>query len=272
MYPAIARGHATAYLNSRQSHAEVMAWFHSPRSRAALVEFDRSAHSKKPGRVIKRIRPHLRPIFERATIGLWTRPLKLVMTDALSVAQTNTVLDTDGEATPLFEERSVFLTNGFLQADESRTESFAMTVSNISHHALQRLVEREVTSPQDLPAHVRTILAIGRNIGLLSDIALPKSETQAFLLPYAEGALAAVSMRVRPDPAQPESIRDVIAVRTWLAPEMLSDDDKIRMAGFDPAMEDMHKDDRPAKDWLRKNATPWRIAPERFKEVEPSGA
>lgn len=272
MYPALARGHATAYLNKQRPHSEVMTWFDSPRCRAALSEFDRSTRSKKPGRVLKRVAPHLKPVFERATIGIWVRPIKIVMTDALSVAQTNTVLDTDGDSTPLFEERSVFLTNGFLQADAERTESFAMTVANISHHALQRLIERDVTTPKDLPDHVRVILATARNIGLLADVVMPRAETQAFLLPYADGALAAVSMRVRPDPSQPDQTRDVIAVRTWLGPEMLSEEDQRRIKGFDEAMDKMLEDDGQAKDWLRGNALPWRLAPERLKETEANEA
>jgi len=272
MYPALARGHATAYLNARRPHSEVMAWFDSPRCRAALSEFDRSTRSKKPGRVLKRVTPHLKPVFERANIGIWVRPIKMIMTDALSVAQTNAVLDAGRSSAPLFEERSVFLTNGFLQADAERIESYAMTVANISHHALQRLIERDVTTPEDLPDHVRAILATARNIGLLKEIVMPKAQTQAFLLPYAEGALAAVSMRVRPDPAQPDQTRDVIAVRTWLGPEMLSEDDQKRIEGFDEAMDAMLENDQLAKDWLKKNALPWQMAPERLKEVDANEA
>jgi len=78
--------------------------------------------------------------------------------------------------------------------------------------------------------------------------------------------MAAVSMRVRPDPARPDQTRDVIAVRTWLGPEMLSEDDQRRLKGFDEAMDMMLEDDAQAKDWLRKNALPWRLVPERFKE------
>ena len=72
----LARGHATAYINSLQDFGQILDWVKGPRRRKAMATFDRSSFYKKPGRVLNRLAPILRPQFQRSKIDQWTRQHK----------------------------------------------------------------------------------------------------------------------------------------------------------------------------------------------------
>lgn len=272
MYPALARGHATAFLNAQTPHDKIEAWFSGPHAARAMTVMSESCHSKKPGRIIKRLSPIIKPISPRPFLGFWTRDQKMVMFNALSVAQENLVLNQQDADLPVYSERSVFVTSGFITADPEGVQSWAITTSNICHHALQRLVERDLATPDTLPRHVSKILSITRNIGMVVKASSRLSGTpHSFVIPYGDGALAAVSMRVAPSGQKSDRTRDVVAVRTFLSPDMINAEVRARMEGFDEVfdLEAVTQGEHTA--WVKNNAMPWSFAPER-KSVRDSRA
>lgn len=264
MYPALARGHATAFLNAQTPHEKIEAWFTGPHAARAMSVMSESCHSKKPGRIIKRLTPIIKPISPRPFLAFWTRDQKMVMFNALSVAQENLVLNRQEAGLPVYSERSVFVTSGFIHADTEQVQSWSITTSNICHHALQRLVERDLATPDALPRHVSKILSITRNIGM-AVMASPRlsGTPHSFVIPYGDGALIAVSMHVAPSGKKIDRTRDVVAVRTFLSPDMINADMRVRMEGFEEAfeMEAVTQGEHAA--WVKHNAMPWSFAPER---------
>ena len=80
MYEKLARGYATAYINSLQDYGRLVDWFEDSRMTKALDAFERSSFSKKPGRVLKRLTPHLHPPVRQPKICSWTRRFKAIST------------------------------------------------------------------------------------------------------------------------------------------------------------------------------------------------
>lgn len=85
----------------------------------------------------------------------------------------------------------------------------------------------------------------------------------SFLIPYGDGALAAVSMHVAPSGNRLDRTRDVVAVRTFLSPEMIKPRMRLRMEGFEEAFALESIRNGVPSEWVKHNAVPWSIAPER---------
>lgn len=130
MYPALARSHATAFLNAQTPHEKIEAWFTGPRAARAMSAMSESCYSKKPGRIIKRLTPIIKPISPRPFVAFWTKEQKMVMFNALSVAQDNVVLNRQDAGLPVFSERSVFGTSGFITADTDHVQSWSIITAN----------------------------------------------------------------------------------------------------------------------------------------------
>jgi len=260
MYHKLARGYATEFLGKLQTHEDVETWFSGPKCRKAMSSFEASCLSKKPGRCAKRLAPFLKPAFEAPIIGLWHREMKMAFAAAISAAPESQVFDLGGEDEILFRERSAFLNNVFLSDDGEEVSARLLTVSNISHHALSRIVEREMATPEALPGKTRRILEIARNMAMtLPFTDLDEDCAQEFLIPFGGGALPAVTMRVHPGSRERFENRRVISIRTWLGAEMLKPEDHERMGGFDRALDDYGSSDGKSGfvRWMEINARPW---------------
>ena len=68
MYEKLARGHATAYINSLQDYGRFLDWMEGPRSMKVVDVLERSSLSKKPGRILTG---------PKSGIEAWRRNLKL---------------------------------------------------------------------------------------------------------------------------------------------------------------------------------------------------
>ena len=91
MYEKLARGHATAYINSLQDYGRFLDWVEGPRSMKVVDVLERSSLSKKPGRVLKRLSPLLRPQFGQMKIEKWTRQVKGITAMGLASSAENRV-------------------------------------------------------------------------------------------------------------------------------------------------------------------------------------
>ena len=266
MFEKLARGHATAYINSLQDYGQFLDWIEGPRPPKVIDAFEDSSLSKKPGRVLKRLSPLLRPQFGQMKIEKWTRQVKGITAMGLASSAENRVFRLPADTRPLYSERAVFMANLLLGQKDDKIAVGLMTRSSISHHAIARLVEREAVSPTSLSKDIEYILYFCGTVSYRArDTAVDHSAMMSFLLPFRLGALVAVFMDM--DPAQAhkgQESRRVLSVRTWLDASKLSDPDLERMGGFEELMRDVFYgydvgDERFLR-WIEGNARPWKFS------------
>ena len=269
MYEKLAHGHATAYINGLQDYGRILDWINGPRPAKALEAFERSCHSRKPGRVLKRLKPLLRPQFRHLKILDWTRHNKRISAKDLASTVENQVFCLPDDTRPVYSERAVFLTGVLLWQDYEAIANGMLTGSAISHHAIARLVEREGISPEALEKDIFFILNYcfdfaGRTMGA----AINHYAKMSFMLPYKRGALVAVFMDMDPGQMHEEQERRrVLSVRTWLDENKLSNRELERMGGLEELNTVMASDCDAANEhllrWIKGNARPWEISDSR---------
>ena len=266
MYEKLARGHATAFINGLQDFGRIEDWIEGPRRTKAMAAFYRSSVSKKPGRVLKRLAPLLRPQFQQLTICQWTRHYKAIAAKSLASTAENRVYHLPDDTKPLYSERAVFLADLLLSQHYDEITVDVLTPSVISHHAIARLVERGGVSPTTLSRDILLILEYCGTIAQKTlDTEIDHSAMMSFMLPFNAGALVAVFMEM--DPAQMSEGfegRRVLSVRTWLDSGKLSDLDIERMGGLDGLNAVMTRDYAATNErflrWLEGNARPWQFS------------
>ena len=266
MYEKLARGHATAYVNGLQDYGQLLDWIEGSGRTKALDAFERSSFSKKPGRVLKRLTPLLRPQFRRLKIEQWARQSKAISARGLASTAENRVFHLPDDTRPLYSERAVFLVGFLLSQHYDAVEAGLMTGSSISHHAIARLVERGGVNPTTLSEDIFFILEYCASFADRTlDTAIDHSVMTSFMLPFKDGALVAVFMDM--DPAQMHKGQErgrVLSVRTWLDAGKLSDLDMERMGGLDGLRNVMMRDYAAANErflrWIEGNARPWQFS------------
>ena len=232
MYEKLARGHATACIDNLQDYGALVKWLDGPRLKKARDAFERSSYAKKPGRVLKRLTPHLRPCFRSPSVGHWSREFKVVTAMSLASTAENHVFNLTDDTRPLYSERAAVLTELWLVQEYEQIEAGVMICASISHHAIARLVQREAVRPQDLSMEINLILGSCSVFAekVLSYKLVDRTGMQSFMLPFRDGALVAVFMDM--DPARVhkgQKRRRILSVRTWLDGGKLSDLDLKRM-------------------------------------------
>lgn len=267
MYEKLARGHATAFINDLQDYAAFVNWREGPRPRKLISAFERSSYSKKPGRILKRLVPHLRPFFPRPTVSHWSRDFKVVTARSVASTTENHVFRLPDDTSPLYSERAAFLAELWLSQDYERIELGMLVCASISHHAIARLVEREAVSPEALSMEIPLMLEA---CSVLAETALTHAGTdecamRSLMLPYKRGGLVAVFMDMDPARVHKGQKRSrILSVRTWLDESMLSGFDIERMGGIDDLTRVMLLDHEVGKAgflrWIEGNARPWSFA------------
>jgi len=266
MYEKLARGHATGFINDLQDYGALMDWLDGPRMMKATTAFERSSFSKKPGRVLKRLRPLLHPRFQPPRLCHWTRRFKAVSAKGLAGTVENRVFHLPGDTLPLYSERAVFMAELLFTQDCDKIMTGVVTCASISHHAIARLVEREAVRPADLPVDIFFVLDYCAAFAEKTlQTVIDHTAMVSFLLPFQGGALVAVFMAM--DPAQAHRNRQrrrILSVRTWLDADKLSGHDMERLGGLHHLTEAMMLDYADASAgflrWIEGNARPWSFA------------
>ena len=274
MYEKLARGHATACINDIEDYGELLKWLDGPRYKRAVEAFRQSSMSKKPGRVLKRIKPLLQPYFTRLELHEWTRHHKQVSCKGLTSTLENRVFHLPDDDRPLYSERAIFMSGLMLSQHKEIIGVGVKTGAAISRHAIARLVERGAVDPADLSNDLFWTLEFcscfaGKVFNII------RSETDndtdndndmvSYMLPFREGALVAVFMDMDPTQKSEGEIRgEVLSIRTWLGADMISEHEWKRMEGFDLATTIMNDDIDSTRmrfrDWVRSNARPWQFS------------
>ena len=265
MFEKLARGHATAYLNSIQDYGRFLEWTEGPRPEKVLDALEHSSYSKKPGRVLKRLAPLVRPQFGRVKIAAWTRKKKVIRAVGLASSAENRVFRLPADTRPLYSERAAFMASLMMGQERGKIAVVLVTQSSISHHAIARLVEREGVDPKGLSSDIEFILQFCEMVAeTADDTAIDQSATMSFMLPFRMGALVAVFMDMDPSQAHKgQENRRVLSVRTWLDASKLSDLDKERMGGFQELVDDTTEyevGEDPFLRWMEGNARPWKFS------------
>ncbi len=266
MYGKPARGHATAWLNSLRDHDRIVGWPDGPKGRKALDVFDRSSCSKKPGRVLKRLRPLMRPVFDDPEIPVWTKRETLVVASGLSKVSENRIFHLPQDAEPLYAERAVFLSDAILATDDFEIEFGVSTRASMSHHALARLLERGGASPEDISFEVELALRLAAKLAdVARQMGIGPEGMQSFMIPHPRGAFVAVSMDMDPGKTgSGEERQRILSIRTWLDADMLSEEDHERMGSRSSALlaglYDLRDRHRLFELWVKGNARPWSFA------------
>ena len=276
MYEKLARGHATACINGIQEYGRLLNWIEGPGRRKALDAFERSSFSKKPGRVLKRLTPILRPQFQQLKVEQWTRQSKAISARGLASTAENRVFRLPDDTRPLYSERAVFMVGFLLSQDCDEIAAGVMTGSSISHHAIARLVERGGVNLTSLSDDIFFILEYCAGFADKTlDAAVDHSVMTSFMLPFGDGALVAVFMDM--DPAQMHKGQErgrVMSVRTWLDSDKLSDRDLERMGGLKGLNSIMMRDYDAANEiflrWIEGNARPWQFSDSTLGDQGPS--
>lgn len=257
MYHKLARGHASQFIARLPDFSSIGAWSTSPRCRRAAEVFLQCSLSKKPGWTLARLAPHLKPLFSSVNIIQWSKTRKAILADAITAAKENGVFAIPGTEAPLYEERSVFLSNAFLTQEADRVAHHGVMIAVIGHHALVRMLERELTTPNRLHRRVRAILGSARSLAMtIEEAGLDQQLPYSFLVRYGPGALAIATMAVQASPGDIRPRREIMSVRTYLGPDMMTDDQRARMT----ACEEIYADQSSGRSeelmiaWISQNA------------------
>lgn len=261
---SLARGYANRFLDQLTPHGSVLAWHDSPRNARALEKFTESSMSKKPGRVLERLHPLLFPTYGTLQVAAWNRKADIIVTaQAVSSARESAVLHSDDQGQTLFDERAAFFNNLIFRAKGDRAQVFGATSASIGGHAIARLLERGLATPETMQDAVFTLLRRANilQIGIFR-AGLNHNRTWELLFPVPGGAAFAVTQRVRPWPGMSAEEFDMVAsVRTVLRDDMLTLDQRNRMEGFEEICDSGHRDPEAFSAWLRRNARPWAQTP-----------
>ena len=261
---SLARGYAKRFLDQLTPYGAVLAWHDSPRKRHALDRFIASSYSKKPGRVLERLHPLVTPTFSGLEIVAWNRKQHtIVVASAISSARECAVLHPEDGSRTLFDERAAFYTSAVFRATGEEAKASGATTASVCGHAVGRLLERGLATPETLKPIVRTLLRCANDLQIgIFWAEMDHARPWMFLVPVPGGAAVAVTHRVRPSPAMASEEFDMVAsVRTVLREDMLSSQQRERMAGFEAAVAARRQDPRDFPAWVRKNARPGCIRP-----------
>ena len=256
-----------------EDYGELLKWLDGPRYKRAVEAFRQSSMSKKPGRVLKRIKPLLQPYFTRLELHQWTRHRKQVSCKGLTGTLENRVFHLPDDDRPLYSERAIFMSGLIMSQQKETIRVGVKTGAAISRHAIARLVERGAVDPANLSNDLFwTLEFCSCFAGKVFDTI--RSETGndnnnddmvSYMLPFREGALVAVFMNMDPTQKSKGEIRgEVLSVRTWLGADMIAEHEWRRMKGFDLATTIMDDDIDGTRmrfrDWVRSNARPWQFS------------
>jgi hypothetical protein len=246
MYNKLARGHATALMNSHQQFDLIGQWFRTGKYDALMGRIDICARSKNPERPMKHINALLTPAFERGRVIEWEKHNKWVSSKSYTLARNVSVKASSENPGMGFVEDEIFLNrlDIIVRRHESAVRFFIP--ASITRHALTRLLERKACTPAELGS------TMGDAMGCAYKVACSIFRTQRyvdgtynFLIPFMGGALVAHNYPFEAVTIGIPIKSENCSIRTWLSPDMISSDMRKRMVEWSMFVE---RDDRSCAD------------------------
>lgn len=235
MDEALARGHATAFMQKQPDHTRIREWVESPRRAQAFKKFALLSQMEKEGRALETISPLICPPFSEVFIPHpWSKLVKSVGAQLISAAPETEVFHRDESGELDYNEKSVFLNNLFYMATLEKVESSLLTVANMSHHTIRRMLERGIADKKSLGYIVWLSMAVARDLAqIFSWTSLEQHEAYDFIIPFMGGAFFARTMKVSPGISKSyQGDKWVFSLRTFYSESMLKPDHIERMAGM----------------------------------------
>ncbi|RBI69992.1 hypothetical protein DQW77_14705 [Roseovarius sp. TE539] len=235
MDASLAKGHATAFLQEQPDHISILEWIESPQPAQAFKKFALSSQMEKEGRVLEAISPLICPPFTEVFIPHpWSELLKSVGAQLISAAPESEVFHPDNIDELWYDEKSVFLNNLLYTATSEKVESSLLTVANMSHHTIRRMLERSIADDKSLDYIVRVSMAVARDLAQIFGLtSLEQHGAYEFIIPFMGGAFFAETRNVSPGINKSyQGDRWVFSLRTFYSASMLKPDHLERMAGM----------------------------------------
>lgn len=230
-----AKRYATAYMREQADHSIIEGWLESPRNQQAFNKFVLTTQMETDGNVLKHMAPFFSPDFSRPFIPIpWTEKQKTVAVQIVTVSPETEVIEVSQEEQKFYTERSVFLSNLIYFKSEDACDATLLTVANVSHHTITRLLQRGEFDKDSLARNVGLLLSIARDLAQIFQMTtLDQSESYNFLIPYQNGALVARALKATPKIRKLyQDEQWVFSLRTFLEENMLKPKDRERMAGL----------------------------------------
>lgn len=260
MDPSLARGYTHAFINAQPTQSRIDRWVASPRSLLTLSTYGiySNARPAKRGGQMKKIRKFLAPEFEVSAAWPDDNGHRYIEAMALGNAPESSVLDVSYHDQTKFNELSIFLTTLLIGPSYSNPRQNMVgtyVASNISHHAIRRMLERGVATPDTLQASITETLSRARFLGkACGDIALMDFDTSV-LMPIDGGAAVCTFSSVRPVPTRQDPI-DIVSIRTILSDCMLNHQQTVGFADFDYLLDAESTKSADIAKWAHQNALP----------------
>ncbi len=279
MNEGLARGYATAFLQEQADHISILHWIESPRRAQAFKKFALSSQMENEGRALEVISPLICPPFSKAFIPHpWSKSFKSVAAQLISAAPESEVFQENESGELDYYEKSIFLNNLLYTATSENVEDTLLTVANMSHHTIRRMLERGIADKKSLNYIVRISLAVARDLAQIFGLtSLDQQGAYEFIIPFMGGAFFAETRKVSPGLNKSyQGDRWVFSLRTFYGEDMLKPGHRERMAGMNIEKDGIMRllwlgqtremqrgvlqeaDVQHLKSWLQANARPTR--------------
>lgn len=235
MDDGLAKGYATAFVQKQPDHRSVRDWLEGPRRAQAWKKFALSSQMEKEGRILETISQLICPPFTDIFIPHpWSALLKSVGAQLISAAPETEVFHPDTIDELDYCEKSVFLNNLLYTATSEKVDSHLLTVANMSHHTIRRMLERGIADEKSLDYIVWISMAVARDLAQIFGLtSLEQHGAYDFIITFMGGAFFAETRNVSPGINRSyQGDRWVFSLRTFYCESMLKPDHLERMAGM----------------------------------------
>ena len=237
---SLARGYATQTIRKYPDISIITDCYFSQKMERAQLAFGESSWSKKPGRTLHRIKKHIGTAFPNLQIDIWSKILKCVSGSRYVSSYDADIFNIQNE--DAFLERSIMLSSiAFVRLENFEHIRCSIEFSShISHHAIQRMIQRGASTPEEIEKDILNILEeiqyIYFAIKSHPDPKIFKTQREKsynLLIPYRDGALVLRTMNFKPSKLTDKvSPLPTLSIRSYLDPSKLSHHDHQRMKGY----------------------------------------
>lgn len=249
MYFKSARGHARSYMQSMRTRQTFEEQMHGDYYARIHMAFHKSAKSKKPGRVLQRIKKTLDKDWMDLELLRWTKNDKAVSARIITYdADAPIEIQSDYDRTS-FTDDLIQLNELIFEADYFKMGTLRGSLVSMTLHALTRVIERDGCEPEDLPVVIPELMRIARHVVVQGFTESYPEATNSFLIPYQGGAFVAINCPAKSSEGASTAKTDGLSIRTWLSPEMITPEMDQRLHAMDAFLEATYHDD---KGWTQK--------------------
>lgn len=264
MDSSLARGYARALIHSKPDQSSLDNWIKSPHAMMAMKSYSRYCAARPAKRMaqVRKIAKFMQPRFTLSRNWEGASGHAYFEGVGLAQAQESSVLDVSAPECKRFKETALFLNTVLLGPSPYRSTHTAVATyitSNMSHHAVQRLLERGLCTPEDLDATCLDILKRGRFLGMASDDPQLMDFDSSVMMPIPGGAAICAFSTVKPNSTRTEPL-DILSIRTVLSDDLIRPAQRAGFQEFERLHDAGTNDVDTIIQWARDHTLPARRA------------